>query len=52
MSVRLLLDEHCAGDISDRLNALGHDMISVVAEPELRSGADDELIRWAVDKRR
>ncbi len=45
--VRLLLDEHYASGVADQLNARGHDVLSVVADPELRSRSDIELFRWA-----
>ncbi len=47
VSVRLLLDEHYASEIADQLNARGHDVISVVADSELRSRSDPDLFRWA-----
>lgn len=52
VSVRLLLDEHYASGVADQLNARGHDVISVVADPELRSRSDVELFRWAGTERR
>lgn len=47
MSPRLLLDEHYANEIAERLRAQGHDVVSVVANPALRSQPDLELFRWA-----
>ena len=47
MSPRLLLDEHYANEIAERLRAQGHDVVSVVGDSELRSQSDVELFRWA-----
>jgi len=52
MSPRLLLDEHYAGEIAVKLAALGHDVVAVVANPELRASSDADLFRWAASERR
>ena len=48
MSPRLLLDEHYANEIAERLRAQGYDVVSVVGDSELRAQPDLELFGWAV----
>ena len=48
MSPRLLLDEHYANEIAERLRAQGYDVVSVVGDSELRAQPDLEFFRWAV----
>lgn len=43
MSERLLLDEHYAEPIAAELRARGHDVVSVVADDELRAAADPRV---------
>lgn len=52
MNARLLLDEHYAADIAERLVSIGHDVNAVVANPELRSSSDVDLFRWAASMQR
>ncbi|MGH3585355.1 MAG: DUF5615 family PIN-like protein [Pseudonocardia sp.] len=52
MSTRLLLDEHYAAEIAERLRADGHDAMAVVAEPDLRALPDAEIFRWAAERGR
>lgn len=47
MSEKLLLDEHCSDAIAARLRAAGHDVLAVVADPELRAQSDQEVFRRA-----
>lgn len=47
MTVRLLLDEHYSEDIAHALRELGHDVVSAVADPELRGATDLELFQHA-----
>lgn len=47
MSIRLLLDEHYADKVAERLVALGHEVVAAVDDLDLRSSPDDELFRWA-----
>ncbi len=43
----LLLDEHYSDAIAAQLRAAGHDVLAVVADPELRAQPDDEVFRRA-----
>lgn len=43
----LLLDEHYSEAIAAKLRAVGHDVIAVVADPELRAAPDLEIFRRA-----
>ncbi|WP_164465315.1 DUF5615 family PIN-like protein [Phytoactinopolyspora halophila] len=52
MSAWLLLDEHYAADIAERLRADGHDVLAVVDDVELRAQTDAELFRWTAGQRR
>lgn len=47
MGSPLLLDEMFSDAIAARLRAMGHDVRSVVAIPELVSSSDDRLLAWA-----
>lgn len=53
MTRRLLLDEHYSADIASALTELGHDVLAVVAIPDLRGASDPEVFAWAAaDARR
>jgi hypothetical protein len=52
MSERLLLDEHYAAEIAERLLADGYDVAAVVGDAELRALPDAELFRWAAGRGR
>lgn len=52
MTIRLLLDEHYAPEIADRLRADGHDVVAVVAEVDLQGQPDAELFRRAAGEGR
>jgi hypothetical protein len=52
LRVALLLDEMFAPSIAVELRRLGHDVIAVAAEPELRSMTDIEIYGWASRERR
>lgn len=45
--MRLLLDEHLDPGIAERLHRLGHDVVAVAADAELRGSADETLLEWA-----
>jgi hypothetical protein len=47
VSEKLLLDEHYSDAIAERLRAADHDVLAVVAEPELRGQSDLEVFRRA-----
>lgn len=47
MSESLLLDEHYSDAIAAELRATGHDVIAVVADPQLRAQPDLEVFRRA-----
>jgi predicted nuclease of predicted toxin-antitoxin system len=47
MSPRLLLDEHYAIEIAERLRSDSHDVVTVLEDAELRAQPDAELFRWA-----
>jgi len=47
MTERLLLDEHYGQAIAEALRARRHDVIAVVADPELRGRSDVEIYAWA-----
>lgn len=47
MTEKLLLDEHYSDAIAARLRAAGHDVLAVVADPELRAQPDSEVFRRA-----
>jgi predicted nuclease of predicted toxin-antitoxin system len=50
--VRLLLDEMFSPAIAAGLRELGHDVIAIADQPELRSKSDEEVFAWAcADKR-
>lgn len=48
MSEKLLLDEHYSDAIAAELRAAGHDVVAVVADPQLRAQPDSEVFRHAV----
>ena len=48
MGSPLLLDEMFSDAIAARLRATGHDVLSVVAIPELVSLSDEKLLAWAI----
>lgn len=52
VSVTLLLDEHYSDEIASSLRNAGHDVIAVVADPELRAQPDDEIYRRASESGR
>lgn len=52
MTVRLLLDEHYAPEIADRLRADGHDVVVVAANVDLQGQPDAELFRHAAGEGR
>jgi hypothetical protein len=45
--LRLLLDEHFAPVIAEKLRDRGHDVIAVAAEASLRQLPDEALVTWA-----
>jgi predicted nuclease of predicted toxin-antitoxin system len=47
VSESLLLDEHYSDAIAAELRAAGHDVIAVVADPQLRAQSDLEVFRQA-----
>ena len=49
---RLLLDETFAPQIAEELRRRGHDVIALVADPELRALSDAEVYAWAGDRSR
>lgn len=50
--VALLLDEMHSPAVAVALRGLGHDVIAVVAQPELRAMTDDEVFAWAAQRSR
>jgi hypothetical protein len=52
VSGRLLLDEHYAAEIADKLCVDGHDVVAVVGDAGLRALPDPELFRWAAEQGR
>ncbi len=52
MTARLLLDEHYSEEIAAALRALGHDVVAVVSEPDLRAASDAAVFRWAAESSR
>jgi hypothetical protein len=52
MTGRLLLDEHYAAEIADRLCVDGYDIVAVVGDAELRALPDTEIFRWAAGRGR
>jgi predicted nuclease of predicted toxin-antitoxin system len=49
---RLLLDEMFSPAIAAELRALGHDVIAVADQPDLRSKSDAEIFAWASAEKR
>lgn len=49
---RLLLDEMFAPQIAEALRRRGHDVVALVADPELRALPDPEVYEWAGGQRR
>lgn len=47
--VRLLLDEMFAPRIAEELRRRGHDVVALVADPELRALPDAAVYEWAGD---
>jgi hypothetical protein len=47
MSQRLLLDEMFSDDIAEQLRAMGHDVISIVADPALVGLPDEQVLAYA-----
>lgn len=52
MTARLLLDEHYSEAIAAALRDQGHDVLSAVADIELRGVTDPELFHYAAGARR
>lgn len=52
MTEALLLDEHYSEDIAQTLRDKGHDVLAVVALPELRGGSDETVYRFATENNR
>jgi hypothetical protein len=52
MSQPMLLDEMFSDSIAGKLRTLGHDVISVVADPALVALADDQVLACATSKGR
>lgn len=50
--MRLLLDEHIAPPVAERLRGRGHDVIAVREHPALLGAADGELLSVAFEERR
>lgn len=49
---RLLLDEMFSPQIAQQLRQRGHDVLALVADPELRALADAEVYAWAAERGR
>ena len=47
MSQPLLLDEMFSDDIAEQLRAMGHDVISIVADPALVGLPDEQVLAYA-----
>ncbi len=52
MSPALLLDEMFAPAVAQALRKLGHDVVTVAEDPDLRAMTDPELFRWAARRGR
>lgn len=50
--VRLLLDEMFSPRIADELRRRGHDVVAMVADPELRALSDAAVYAWAAEQDR
>ncbi len=50
--VRLLLDEMFSPAVAAELRNLGHDVIAIADQPELRSKSDEEVFAWACANKR
>lgn len=51
-SARLLLDEMFSPRIAEELRSRGHDVVALVADPELRALSDTEVYEWAGGQQR
>jgi len=49
---RLLLDEIFSPAIAEQLRTRGHDVLALVADPELRALPDSEVLRTAIEQGR
>lgn len=49
---RLLLDEMLPARVADELRRRGHDVMALVADPELRARSDEQVYAWAGEHER